>query len=192
MIISFSGAMGSGKSTIAPMLAEKLGWHHYYMGGILREIAKQRNLTLIELTEQAKTDPTIDQEVDKYQKQLGKESDNFVIQGRTSWYLIPHSLKIFLDVSEEESARRIFADLKSNTIRHNEDFNITDLKKMIISLRKRKASEVERYEKYYGIDVYDKKNYDFVLDTTSLSIDEVFGQVLIFVKGKLAKQNKTC
>lgn len=191
MIISFAGAIGSGKSTIAKRLAEHLGWPRYYMGGILREIAKQRKISLVELTELGKTDPTIDQEVDEYQKRLGKVLDNFVIEGRTSWYFIPHSLKIFLDVKEEESARRVLEDLKNNTDRHNEDSKISNLEEMVKSIKKRKACEVERYEKYYGIDVYDKKNYDLVLDTTYLNIDQVFQKVLEFVKESSIKSRQT-
>jgi cytidylate kinase len=37
MIISLSGAPGSGKSTVAKKLAEELGWERYYMGGLRRE-----------------------------------------------------------------------------------------------------------------------------------------------------------
>ena len=41
MIISISGFPGSGKSTIAKLLAEKLKWPRYYMGGLRREAAKK-------------------------------------------------------------------------------------------------------------------------------------------------------
>mgnify|MGYP003822174167 FL=1 len=48
MIISLSGAGGSGKSTIAMKLADKLGWPRYYIGGLRREMAARRGLTLAE------------------------------------------------------------------------------------------------------------------------------------------------
>jgi cytidylate kinase len=48
MIISIGGTHGSGKSTIAKMLAKKLNWPHYYMGGLRRETAKKKGLTLAE------------------------------------------------------------------------------------------------------------------------------------------------
>jgi CMP/dCMP kinase len=185
MIISFAGAMGSGKSTIAKMLAAELGWPRYYIGGIRREIAKQRGLTLAEFNKLGETDPTTDSEVDEYQKRLGKTQDNFIIEGRTSWYFIPQSLKIYLDVTEEEGAHRIFAELQSNNNR-NED-SIKTYNDALDSIRQRKKSDTERYKKYYQIDAYDKKNYDFVVDTTNLTIEEVFDQVLIFVKSKFAK-----
>ncbi|NUM42573.1 MAG: AAA family ATPase, partial [Leptospiraceae bacterium] len=102
MIISISGAHGSGKSTVAQMLAKKLFWPRYYIGGLRREAAKKRGLTLAEYNALGETDPTTDTEVDEYQRQLGLSSDNFIIEGRTSWYFIPHSFKVYLDVSEAE------------------------------------------------------------------------------------------
>ncbi|NCN22588.1 hypothetical protein GW934_03820, partial [Candidatus Falkowbacteria bacterium] len=57
-------------------------------------------------------------EVDEYQKKLGETEDNFIIEGRTSWYFIPNSLKIYLDVSLEEGAKRIFLSLKAKNERN--------------------------------------------------------------------------
>jgi CMP/dCMP kinase len=184
MIISFSGAMGSGKSTIAKMLAAELGWPRYYIGGIRREIAKQRGLTLAEFNKLGETDPTTDSEVDEYQKRLGKMQDNFVIEGRTSWYFIPQSLKIYLDVAEEEGARRIFDELQRVQDR-NEDRDINTYADILASIQQRKKCDIGRYQKYYQMDAYDKKNYDFVVDTTNLTIEEVFTKVLSFVNSKL-------
>ena len=180
MIISFAGAMGSGKSTIAKRLAEHLGWPRYYIGGVRREIAKQRGMNLAEFNKLGETDPTTDSEVDEYQKRLGKTLDNFVIEGRTSWFLIPQSLKIYLDVTEEEGARRIFAELQ-NSKERNEDENIKTYEDALNSIRERKKCDQKRYNKYYGVDAYDKNNYDFVLDTTHLNIDQVFRKVLEFI-----------
>ncbi len=186
MIITIAGAIGSGKSTIAEMLSKKLNMPRYYMGSIMRDVAKQRHISFAELMELNKTDSSVDRDVDEYQAKLGKTQNNFIIEGRTSWYFIPHSLKIFLDVDETESARRIFNDQKNN-LRSDETSMVNNLEEMVKSIKHRKQSEVERYEKYYGIDVYDYRNYDFVLDTTNLNIDEVFAKVYEFVKNNLEK-----
>jgi len=180
MIISLSGAHGSGKSTIAQKLSEKLGWPRYYMGGLRREAAQRRGMTLSEYNKLGESDPSTDQEVDEYQKKLGETEDNFVIEGRTSWYLIPHSLKIYLDVDEEEGNRRVFGHLQQKNNR-NEDRNIENINDVRESLRKRLASDRLRYKKYYNIDVNDVKNYDFYLNTTNLTADEVFQSVYNFI-----------
>ncbi len=190
MIISLSGAHGSGKSTIAQRLAEELGWPRYYMGGLRREAAKVRGLTLAEYNKLGEEDPATDREVDEYQKKLGETEDNFIIEGRTSWYFIPHSLKIYLDVSEEEGNKRVFGHLQGKNER-NEDKDIESVEDVKESMRRRLASDRLRYRKYYDIDVNDVKNYDFYLDTSNLTIAEVYEKVLTLVKEKLASTNES-
>ena len=186
MIISLSGAHGSGKSTIAQMLADKLAWPRYYIGGLRREAAARKGLTLAEYNKLGETDPSTDQEVDEYQKKLGETQDNFIIEGRTSWYLIPHSLKIYLDVNEEEGSRRVFSQLQHKNDR-NEDKELNTLESVKESMNKRLESDRLRYKKYYNIDVNDVKHYDFYLDTTNLNREEVFNVVYEWVRKQLDK-----
>jgi len=188
MIISINGAEGAGKSTIAKMLAAKLGWPRYYMGRIWREKAKEKNLTLVEYQKIGETDPSIDLEIDEYQKKLGETMDNFVIEGRTSWYFIPHSFKFFLDVSPEEGAKRIFSDLQKNSSR-NEDNGLKTVQDVLNSVKIRRESNNLRYAKYFNIDVYDKGHYDYVLDTTNLNAEQVFAEVWRVVEEKLKNYN---
>lgn len=176
MIISLSGAPGSGKSTIAQMLANKLNYPRYYIGGLRRDKAKERGMTLAEYNKLGETDIKTDQEVDLYQKALGEKETDFVIEGRTSWYFIPHSFKIYLDVNEEEGAKRIFKSLQSKNDR-NEDKGLDSWEKVLDSNRSRVLSDTTRYQKYYNIDIYKPKNYDFRLDTTKLAPNEVFSAV---------------
>jgi len=186
MIISLSGAGGSGKSTIAMKLADKLGWPRYYIGGLRREMAARRGLTLAEYNKLGESDPATDMEVDDYQKKLGETEDNFIIEGRTSWYFIPHSLKIYLDVDADEAARRVFAHLQQKNKR-NEDNGLDSVEAVKRSIAQRLESDNLRYRKYYGIKGYNRENYDFYLDTTNLSVDEVFNHVYNFVRSRLDK-----
>jgi CMP/dCMP kinase len=186
MIISLSGAGGSGKSTIAQKLADQLSWPRYYMGGLRREVAAKKGLTLAEYNKLGETDPETDKEVDAYQKELGEKEDNFIIEGRTSWHFIPHSLKIYLDVEEDEGAKRVFDHLQEENQR-NEDKDLVSIEDVKESIRVRQGSDNLRYQKYYGIDVYNPNNYDFYLDTTSLSPEESFSRVYSFIKARLDK-----
>ena len=187
MIISINGPAGSGKSTIAKKLAKKLDWPRYYIGGIRRKKAKEQGLSLSEYNKLGETDPTTDLEVDKYQEQLGKKEDNFIIEGRTSWLFIPHSVKIYLDVEDKEGARRIFNDLQKNDKR-NEGKNLNSISDVLKSIRKRKRSDRLRYRKYYSVDVYDKNHYDYVLDTTNLDIKEVFNRIISYIQTSLNEE----
>lgn len=186
MIISLSGTGGSGKSTIAKKLSEKLAWPRYYMGGLRREIAAQRGMTLAEYNKLGEVDPETDKEVDEHQKELGEKEDNFIIEGRTSWYFIPHSLKIYLDVEASEGAKRVFSHLQQENKR-NEGHSLDNVEAVKKSVKERQKSDTLRYKKYYNIDVYDPKNYDFYLDTTNLSPEESFEQVYSFISSHLDK-----
>jgi len=188
MIISISGAAGSGKSTVAKKLAEKLNWPRYYMGKLRREMAKRKGLTLAEYNKLGEKDPATDLEVDEYQKKLGQTKDNFIIEGRTSWYFIPHSLKIYLGVEEKIGAKRVFEELRGKHSR-NEDKNLETVAAVLKSQQARRKSDKKRYAKYYQIDAYDKKNYDFILDTTGLNKSQVFSKIYDFVKSNLNKKN---
>lgn len=187
MIISFSGAPGSGKSTIAKRLAKKLGWPRYYMGSIMREKAKQKGMTLKKYIKLCETDSSVDLEVDEYQRELGQAEDNFIIEGRTSYHFIPDSIKIYLDVSGKEGAVRVFKELQKSKSRRNEDKNLVSIKDVLASHQERKRRDKERYKKYFNTDIFSQKNYDFILDTTKLNEDQVFTKVYEYIKQFLPK-----
>jgi len=187
MIISIGGKPGSGKSTIAKMLADKLGYTYYYIGGMRRKMAEERKITLHQLNSLGETEEWTDKEVDAYQRTLGQREDDFVIDGRTSHHFIPHALKIFVDVTPRIGAERVFRDIqKKRAHRTDEDKGLTTIQAVEQSHRVRIASDKLRYHKYYDIDVYDTKQYDFVLDTSTLNVQESFEKLYDFV----SKQGK--
>lgn len=175
--------MGSGKSVVAKMLAEKLGWPRFSMGDLRRQKAKERGMTLSEYNKLGESDPSTDLEVDNYQKELGEKNDNFIIEGRTSWHFIPRSFKIFLEIDEHVGANFIWKDLQKGVDR-NEDMQLNSVEDVIASVRKRVASDKTRYKKYFNIDVYDKKNYDLVIDTTGKKLNDVCDGIIKIIKDK--------
>jgi cytidylate kinase len=186
MIISFCGDNGSGKSTIAIKVANKLEFKHYHMGQVLRDMAKKKNITLEELNELREKDLNFDKSVDDFLIKLGKDSDNFVIESRTAWFFIPNSLKIYLKVEAKEAAKRIFLELQSENKR-NEGNNLDSEEKVLESIKKRQDKDNGIYQKLYGIDIRDEKHFDFILDTTHLSIEEVFNKIMEFINSKIEK-----
>lgn len=183
MIISITGDAGSGKSTIAKMLAEKLKMKRYYVGGMRREMAKRRNVTLEAFNKLGEEKDFTDKEVDEWQEKLGKDENNFIIEGRTSFHFIPQALKIYLLVDEKEGARRIWSHLKEGAERNEAD-NLKSLDDVLASIRIRRASDDKRYKKYYGLDAHDKTKFDFVIDTTNKSISEVFQETYNYIKSQ--------
>jgi len=176
MIITISGKPGSGKSAVAKLVAKKLKLKHYSIGDFMREIAKEKGISLLELGKIAEKETWIDKLLDKKQIELGKKGDNFIIDSRLGFHFIPNSIKIFLDVSLDISAKRIF-----NCKRKLEKENLT-IKKTEENIKKRIRSEKLRYKKYYNLDCYDKKNYDVVVDTNEISAKEVTEKIIKSIK----------
>ncbi|MBW2982554.1 cytidylate kinase family protein [Candidatus Woesearchaeota archaeon] len=180
MRITIGGTAGSGKSTVAKLLAKQLGYKHYSMGDFQREIAEERGISLLELGKLEEKDRSFDEEVDQRQIDLGRKEDDFVIDARLGFHFIPNSIKIFLDADFEERAKRILSD----KIRKEHNVNMENTKK---NMKTRKVSEQKRYKEYYNIDPYDKKHYDLVVDTTEISPEKAAEKILEFVKKKNSK-----
>jgi CMP/dCMP kinase len=178
MKITISGMIGSGKSVIADELAKRLGYKRYSSGEFMRNMAEEKGITLLELSKLAETDSSIDKKIDERQILLGKTENNFVIDGRLSWKFIPDSVKIYLNVSDEEATRRIFHDVKE--MRKKEKFSSLD--ELVQQIKKRRACEIKRYGEYYGVNIHNKKNYDIYLDTTGMKIEEEIDYLMDEIK----------
>ncbi len=182
MIITIAGAPGSGKSTVAKLLAERLGYEYISVGNVRRKMAEERGMTLEAFNKLGETEEFTDREVDVYQKKLGETKDKLVIEGRTGWYFIPNSYKIFLDVDLKTAAERIFEDIKNEKRPQEKGFATLD--EVVESLKKRMKSDSFRYKRYYGqhCDYLNKKNYDLVVDTTKKNPKEIVDYIVKNIK----------
>ncbi|MFA6552899.1 MAG: cytidylate kinase family protein [Patescibacteria group bacterium] len=188
MIVTISGKPGSGKSTVAERLAADLGYKRYYVGAMWREAARARGMNITEFGALANRDSSIDIGFEKSIEELGQREDNFVIESRTAWHFIPHSIKVFIDVSDDEGAKRIWGALqKKNSSDRSEEKHLTTLAAVLESVRDRISKETIRYQKYYGIDIFDRVNYDLFLDATTLDQAQEYQAVYSFVKKHLKK-----
>jgi predicted cytidylate kinase len=184
MKITISGLPGAGKTTIAKMLAKKLRYKCWSMGDMRGEIAKKHGMTIDQLNEIGKKEIWTDKEVDDFQKEIGDTKDNFIMEAWIGFYFIPNSIKIFLEVDEKEGAKRIFLDQREDEEHKN---NVEEVEKMI---KKRLDESRERYKKYYGInDFTDRKQFDFVINTTKLAKEEVVEKIMEFLKKKRGNYN---
>lgn len=171
MIITISGKAGSGKSTTAKELAKKLNLKHYSIGDLMRQIAKEKGISLMELSKQAEKDLSIDQELDKKQIDLRKK-DNFVIDGRLTAFFIPNaSLKVFLDCDDKIRAERILKEGRK-------DEGSKSIEELMEKIRQREQSEKKRYREIYNVDYADKKLYNLIIDTTDIKAAEVIKRIM--------------
>lgn len=186
MIITISGNPGSGKSTIAKILVNKLNAQRIYVGGIRRELAKEKGMTLEELNEYARTHAETDVDIDKKAaakaRELEKTAEMVIVEGRTQFHFLPESIKIYIKVSLAEGAKRIWKDLQNKqTQQERNEGKINSIEQMKQQIVKREEEDAYRYNKYYHLDVRDEAHYDLVLDTTNISAEEAAEKVKKFI-----------
>jgi CMP/dCMP kinase len=181
MILTFCGKPGSGKNSVANLLSEKLKMKMYVAGDMMRDIARKKGMDIDEFGKLCEKDASYDKMLDEYIEELGEKKDNFIMVSRTAFYFIPRSVKIFLEVNLDEAARRRFNETKKNREKRNEREyrKIDDVKKEI---KERMQSETKRYKKYYKIDCYDLSNYDLIIDTSKISIEQVAEKIVKYLK----------
>ncbi|MBU2576742.1 MAG: cytidylate kinase family protein [Nanoarchaeota archaeon] len=171
MKITVSGIVGSGKSTIAKMLAEKLGIEYFSVGKIMRDMAVERGLTMQEFTEVAKGDKEIDFELDNRQKALNSSGGNFVMDSRLGFHFISDSFKVFLKVDLSEAAKRIHGSAR-------EGEKYFGVEEALEYLEKRILAEKIRYKQCYDIDFPCEEKFDLVIDTTKKNPEEIVKEIL--------------
>lgn len=181
MIITISGMPGSGKTTVAKLLAKKLEFDFLSVGDLQGELAMERGLTISEMMALEKKEPWIHKAVDKKTEEVGKTRDNFVIEGWIAYHFIPHSFKIFLEVDEKIGANRIHQD---NRI---DEPTKDTLEEEIKTLRIRLKDADEGFKKAHGVNFLDKSQYNFILDTSDLTPDQVVEKLLGEVKKNAEK-----
>ena len=170
-IITITGDLGSGKSTVSNLLKERLQYDYVYTGRIQREIANRHNMTTLELNKYAETHPEIDEEIDSTFKSLN-ESSNLVVDSRMAWFFIPQSFKVYLQTDLEVSIQRISGD----NARLNESYASSEEAARQITARK--ESENMRYMELYGVDCTDITHYDLIIDTSNHTPAQVVDAIM--------------
>lgn len=175
MITTISGTLGSGEKSIGKILARKLNISHHSGGRFIRNIAEQKGIPLHEFTKMAEKDTSIDAELDQMIANHGITKDNFVLDAKLGFHFIPHSIKIFLDADfEERVRRRLESDMRK-------ELNVTR-ESVSQRLKQIHESDRNRFLKKYSIDFTDPANYDLVIDSTNLSLEEVADKIEEFIK----------
>ena len=174
MRITLTGNLGSGKSTIAKIMAEKYGYTIYSTGKIQRELAEERGLTVLEMNKLMQQDHSFDNIIDEKVTQLSRESDKeLFFDSRLAWHFAENAFKVFLTVSIDEAARRVYNDDKRGDV---EKYSSKEEAKA--NLIERANTEDVRYREIYGLNYFDLNNYDLVLDST-FTKPELLAEVLI-------------
>jgi len=170
-IITITGDLGSGKSTVSKLLQERLNYEYVYTGKIQRLIAERYNMTTMELNKYSETHTEIDEEIDSTFKSMN-DSSNLIVDSRMAWFFIPQSFKVYLQTDLMVAINRILSDSQ----RINESYSSKEEAASLITARK--ESENKRYKELYGADSSDLSHFDLVIDTSYMSPEQVADSII--------------
>lgn len=176
MIITIGGLAGSGTTTVAKILSEKMNVPYISAGDIFRQMAKEKGMDILEFSAFAENNVNVDQEIDKRQAAIAKEKDNLIVEGRLSAFFVDAHLKIWFTAPLDVRARRICR-------RENKTFDV--VKKEILT---REESEAKRYEDIHDIDIKNLDLYDFIINTNRFKAENIADIILKVTEVILCQQ----
>ena len=167
MHIAITGKLGSGKSTVAALLSEMLGYETYSTGSVQRKAAADMGITTLELNQRMMSDPSFDHVIDDTVTAISKERDQIIFDSRMAWHFAHNAFRVFITVDTKEAARRVFSAERGDV----ESYATVEAAEE--ALDKRCELERERFLSIYGVDYTDPGNYDLVVNSTDKSPEQV-------------------
>ena len=175
--IAISGELGSGKSSVANLLANSYGLKVLSTGQIQRSVAESTGLSTLEVNRLAEHDEKIDARIDGTLVQLGSSETAVVFDSRLAWHFVPSAFKIHLLVDQEVAAQRLYKARSSAVETYG------SVQEARHGAEERYQSERRRFISKYGIDVSRLKNYDLVIDASDASVKEIFSEIQSVLEG---------
>jgi len=171
-IITITGDLGSGKSTVCAILAESLNYRKFSTGDLQRNLAREKGMTSLELNKFTENNPEIDRQIDAGVVELAKNNNRIIIDSRLAWHFVPDSFKVYLAVDPIIAAARVLSASRGSEEQY------ATLQEACEKLTQRRASEKRRFKLLYDIDSDDADNYSVIVDTTYATPDEVAGKIV--------------
>ncbi len=178
LIITISGPAGSGKTTLAKLLSAKLGYMLITTGGIFRDMASEKGLTVLQFNLMAEKAEDIDRELDRKVVEKAKRSGNCIVEGRLSCHMLMRAGVRPFSVCVDAPA-----DIRIRRVAEREGRDITSVADETSG---REESERRRYMKFYGIDIDDRSCYSLILDSAASSPEELADAVIKKLNGGAA------
>ena len=170
MHISLTGRLGSGKSTVAKLIASKYGYEIHSTGTALRKIAADLGMTALEFNRLMTSDPKYDYMIDNETRRISVEraEDKIIYDSRMAWNFAVKSFKVYLYVDTLVSAQRIMADTSRGSVE-----SYKSVEDAVYQIEERMKEENKRYRQIYNVDHLDLNNFDLVVDTEHHLPEEV-------------------
>jgi predicted cytidylate kinase len=167
--ITLSGCVGSGKTTVGKLLANKLRYNFISIGNKTRQLAETKGLSIAQFQELCLMNPEMDKQIDFEFSNECNNSERLVIDYRLGFKFIKNAYHIFLKISEETAIERI-----RSANRSAETFE---------TVSQRNESFKKQFLNAYGVDYTMPKNYDLIVDVEQFKNTE---EVVEYIIGKLS------
>ena len=167
--LSITGDLYSGKSSVCKILSDKLNMNLIKIGDIFRSEALKQGVSVLEynkLIEGTDKDLEFDKVIMDY-----KDEENIIVDARLGWLFLPDSFKVYLSVDYGEMVERAKGAERGIEEKYN---NYEELCNGLIS---RKGSEIKRFNALYSIDYKNIDNYDLIINTTNMNINEIGNEI---------------
>jgi cytidylate kinase len=164
MQITITGKLGSGKSTICGMLAQRYNFEIFSTGDLHRGLAKKMGLDTIALNQLMAQDSHLDRMIDDEVIRISKSrpDDQIIFDSRLAWHFVEKSFKIFTTIDPLVAAKRVMSSPRGV------EETYSDLNDVLAKLKIRAELEKTRFKDIYGVDYLDYNNFNIILDTTWL------------------------
>ncbi|MCD6488153.1 MAG: AAA family ATPase [Desulfurococcales archaeon] len=162
-VIVVSGPPGGGKTTQAKKIAEYYNLRYHSAGSIFRGIAREKGISIEELSLIALRDPSIDIEIDRrsYEEALKRD---LVLDGHLTAWIVSEIADVRILVTAPLSVR-------VHRIAHRDNKSFEDALRETIT---REYTQYKRFVEYYGIDPLDYTIFDIIVNTEKLGPEEAF------------------
>ena len=168
--VAISGKSGCGNTTVSTLLAQKLNVK--LINFTFRQLAAEKNLTLAQVIENAKTDDSYDIAVDTRQVELAKKESCVLGSRLAIWMLKEADFKVYLIADDNVRAQRIL---------NREGGSLEEIKSFTAM---RDSEDSRRYKKLYNID---NSNFDFAdlkIDTALFNPEQIVEKILLELENR--------
>jgi len=176
MIICISGLAGSGKNTVGEIVAKKLNLAEVKLS--FKDEAEKENVDLMKVQREATRDEKYDRELDREIVRRAKRGNCVVMTWLGPWIVKNAGLRVWLNVSERERAKRV---AKRDGM---------GLKRALEHIRKRDENNRRRYKRYYGIDITDHSIFDLEINSDVFNPQQIAGIIIKAAEAKRAAGRK--